>query len=231
MPAVLFDMDGILIDSEPLWRESMQKVLENYGLLLTTKECMYTKGMKIDMVIDFWNKKRSMGWKNTQEIKKKIHETLIRKIRQKGKAVPGSLELVYYVRNGLGQKKGLATSSDEELGRVVSEKLSLGSLMDAMVCAGNVLKAKPEPDVYLKCTEKLKEPTHACIAMEDSFYGIISAKKAGMKVIGIPESPEEEMKFRELADMVFYSMMECYHYFRRRNTPAAHMKDDYWNFL
>jgi sugar-phosphatase len=204
--AVIFDMDGVLIDSEPLWRQSMIKVFSEFGLSLNEEQCKATKGMKIEEVIKKWNREKKLQWDNKIEyIKQHIHNDLIQRIKLYGKPIEGVMELLDFVRNNMNLKTGLATSSDAELMHTVLEKLNLYESIDAAVHPNETIRPKPEPDVYLHCADNLNVSPDACLAIEDSFYGILSAKKAGMSVIGIPESPDEKVKFNHLADYVLSS--------------------------
>jgi sugar-phosphatase len=204
--AVIFDMDGVLIDSEPLWRQSMIKVFSEFGLSVNEEQCKATKGMKIEEVIKKWNSEKKLRWDDKIEsIKHHIHIDLIQRIKLYGKPIDDLMELLDFIRNKMKLKTGLATSSDAELMHTVLEKLNLYESIDAAVHPNETIRPKPDPDVYLHCAENLNVSPDACLAIEDSFFGILSAKRAGMRVIGIPESPDETEKFLNLADYVLKS--------------------------
>lgn len=207
--AVIFDMDGIIIDSEPLWRQSMIKVFADYGLKIDEEQCMTTKGMKIDDVIRKWNLEKNLEWDSKiHEIKQHIHTDLIHRIKEFGMPIDGTYELLDFIRKKLKLKTGLATSSDAELMYAVMDKLNLHPFMDVVIHPTHNIRPKPEPDLYLHCAIKLKVSPSACLAIEDSYFGILSAKKAGMKVIGIPESNKEKEKFIPIADYILKSHRE-----------------------
>lgn len=204
--AVIFDMDGILIDSEPLWRQSMIKVFSEFGLSVNEEQCKSTKGMKIDEVIKKWNLEKKLNWDNKIElIKHHIHNDLIQRIKLYGKPIEGLMELLDFVRNKMNLRTGLATSSDANLMHAVLEKLNLYPFIEAAVHPTETIRPKPEPDVYLHCANNLNVSPDVCLAIEDSYFGILSAKRAGMKVIGIPESPDETEKFIGQADYILKS--------------------------
>jgi sugar-phosphatase len=204
--AVIFDMDGVLIDSEPLWRQSMIKVFSEFGLSVNEEQCKATKGMKIEEVIKKWNTEKKLSWDNKiDHIKHRIHIDLIQRIKLYGKPIEGVMELLDFIRNKMKLKTGLATSSDPELMHAVIEKLNLYTFIDAAVHPNESIRPKPDPDVYMHCAENLNVSPDDCLAIEDSYFGILSAKRAGMRVIGIPESPDETEKFLHVADYVLSS--------------------------
>ncbi|MCX8080595.1 MAG: HAD-IA family hydrolase [Bacteroidia bacterium] len=205
--AVIFDMDGILIDSEPLWREAMMRIFEQYGFGITEEQCRSTKGMKIEEVISLWNRQKSLCWEDELKIKMEIHKLLLKLLHQKGKAIPGAMDAILAAKTRRF-KIGLATSSDRTLMEAVVKKLGVTQFFDAMVCADGALKAKPHPDVYLECAKRMGVSPRQCVAVEDSYFGLKSARSAGMFVIGVPESECELVKFRETADLVLENLWQ-----------------------
>lgn len=184
----------------------MIKVFSEFGLSVNEEQCKATKGMKIEEVIKKWNTEKKLSWDNKiDHIKHRIHIDLIQRIKLYGKPIEGVMELLDFIRNKMKLKTGLATSSDPELMHAVIEKLNLYTFIDAAVHPNESIRPKPDPDVYMHCAENLNVSPDDCLAIEDSYFGILSAKRAGMRVIGIPESPDETEKFLHVADYVLSS--------------------------
>lgn len=215
MPALILDMDGILIDSEPLWRKSMVKVFGLHGFHTDEEECRKTKGMKIREVVEHLNRTYHLGWKDYDRIVNEIEEDLLRRIQEEGNAIPGATELLKYIYMLSDWKTGLATSSSRRLMHATLEKLNLEEYFHACVCAEGTIRAKPHPDIYLACANELGVKPDKCYAVEDSWFGVLAAQAAGMKVLAVPETEEEEKKFLEITPYVFRSMKEANENFKK----------------
>ena len=129
MKAVIFDMDGLLIDSEPLWKIAEIEGFKKVGINLTQTDCEETVGLRMDEVTRIWYNK--VGWKNktVEEVTEDVIDILIREIKIQGKALPG----VYGILEDLkkeGYKIGLATSSYQRIIHAVLEKLSIAEYFD-----------------------------------------------------------------------------------------------------
>ena len=124
MKAVIFDMDGVLIDSEPLWKIAEVEGFGKVGLDLTYTDCEETVGLRIDEVVKMWHRK--VGWTNKtlQEVEDDIINILIREIKATGKALDGVHITLDAIRTE-GLKIGLATSSAERIVDVVLDKLEI----------------------------------------------------------------------------------------------------------
>ncbi len=180
--AVIFDMDGLLIDSEPLWREAEIKVFRSLGIDFTEAMCLKTVGYRIDEVVAYWRKHFELGQQSDTLIANHVIDELIILINQQGKEMPG----VHYILNFFSERKiktGIATSSSYRIIDAVMAKLEIQNYFEAMHSAEHEVYGKPHPAVYLHAAGKLNvDPTH-CLAFEDSFNGILSAKSARMKCV------------------------------------------------
>jgi len=205
--AVIFDMDGVLIDSEPLWKIAMAEVFASIGSKLTKKDFQKTVGLRIDEVIRFWY--HHEGWKNCapEDIEAQILAKMCELIELHGEPLEGVINTLNYLKaNKI--KVGLATSSYQILINAVLEKLKIADYFDFTHSAEFESHGKPHPAVYLTVAEKLAiEPTK-CLVIEDSLNGIISGKAARMKVVCIPEKTHHPETKLNLADLQFESMLE-----------------------
>lgn len=207
MQAIIFDMDGVLIDSEPLWKIAEVEAFAKVGLNLTYTDCEETVGLRIDQVVELWYKK--VGWTNKTilEVETDIVDILIREINLQGKELLGVTEKLTEFK-AAGYKIGLATSSYQRIIEAVVDKLNIRSFFDVMQSAEYERFGKPHPAVFLTCADKLGvEPTE-CLVIEDSFNGILAAKAARMTVFAIPEKTHQLDPRLIIADKIFDSLVD-----------------------
>jgi mannitol-1-/sugar-/sorbitol-6-/2-deoxyglucose-6-phosphatase len=205
--AVIFDMDGVIIDSEPFWRDAYMTVLPKYNVHLTEELCLESKGVKVDVVVRNWH--RIYNWQpaNLHLVEKEIITEVLRLVRTKGKPMPGLLDLLTWLKTK-NIKTGLATSSLFSIMDVVLDSLQLRSYFDVMHSAEAEKAGKPAPDVYLGTSKRLGVKPEECIAVEDSVTGILSAKAAAMYAIALPEAPEFDFEKYQIADLKIKSLLE-----------------------
>ena len=195
--AVIFDMDGVLIDSEPLWKIAMEEVFSGLGSRLKKEDFQKTVGLRIDEVIHYWNIKENWGVRDESE----VEEAIIVKMESLIAAQPAALEGVIDTLNYLKLRNipiGLATSSSSRLIKVVLDKLEIKHLFNFVHSAEMEQFGKPHPAVL---PEK-------CLVIEDSLNGIISAKAAKMTAVCIPEKTHLIEPKLILADYQFESMTD-----------------------
>lgn len=193
--AVIFDMDGVLIDSEPLWKIAMEEVFHSVGCNITRQDFQKTVGLRIDEVISFWYKER--GWErySEKEVEIRIVDKMIELIHENGAPLTGVVETVDFLRSN-GLKIGLATSSYKVLIDAVLNTLDIRSQFDEVHSAEDEVFGKPHPAVYLTVAERLDVNPLKTLVIEDSLNGIISARSARMEVVCIPEkthNPEPKL--------------------------------------
>jgi mannitol-1-/sugar-/sorbitol-6-/2-deoxyglucose-6-phosphatase len=204
---VIFDMDGVLIDSEPYWRKAMIKGFKDVGMNFTEDDCRSTTGMRLREVIAFWFEKWELQHLSITETNVRILDYLIEYIELEGEEMLGVSELLIYLKHK-GYKIGLATSSDERFMKTVIKKLNISSYFDAVVSAETLKYAKPHPEVFLKCAEALGAQPQQCFVIEDSLNGVIAAKAASMFVVAIPEELHKTKKGFSIADKQVERMLE-----------------------
>lgn len=205
--AVIFDMDGLLIDSEPLWKLAEIKVFGTVGIDLTAQGCEETVGLRIDQVVDLWHNRHPWNNKSKKQVIHEIVEEMVYLINKEGKELPGASETVRTAKETFG-KVGLATSSYEVLIHAVLEKLDIKPFFNALHSAQHEKYGKPHPQVFLSCAEKLVSPPEKCLVFEDSLNGVIAAKAARMKVIAVPEKTHEYHAGFALADKIVASLKD-----------------------
>lgn len=201
----IFDMDGVIIDSETSWREAQIEELAKYGVNITVKECIqYTMGQRIDDIARIWSERFDVSV-SRDTLKRNILNKVIDTISKEGVAKDGLMELLEFLKHK-GYKIGLATSSSFELIDAVLDRLSIRPYFDSVCSADDEAHGKPHPAVYLRVAQKLQAGSGDCIVLEDSVTGMVSAKAAQMMTLVVTESSDDP-RF-SLADGVFSSMKE-----------------------
>lgn len=205
MKAVIFDMDGVLIDSEPLWKIAEIKGFGKVGLDLTTTDFEESVGLRLDEVVRMWHTK--VGWKNKslKDVETDIVDILIEEIENNGQALAGVHETLDAIRSA-DFKIGLATSSSQSILDVVLKKLEISAYFNVTHSAEHEHYGKPHPAVFLSTAKQLKVSPMDCLVIEDSLNGVIAAKAARMKVIAIPEKYHDYNPKLELAEKILPSL-------------------------
>ena len=182
---VIFDMDGVLIDSEPYWEEAGKETLGHFEISLTEEQYFSTTGLRTREWIDWWFGFFGVDKKYAKEAEKTIVSKAIEKIGHHGQAMPG-VEYIFEFFRERNFTIGLATSSPTDLIDVVVDKLGVRKYIQAFSSAEELPHSKPHPQVYLNCAEKLNISPLSCLCFEDSFNGMIAAKAARMKCVVVP---------------------------------------------
>lgn len=205
--AVIFDMDGLLIDSEPLWQEAEMLIFKQVNINLSPELCLQTKGLRIDEVVEYWYKRYPWANLSQQEVEDLIVAKVIELIHIKGEPLPG----VDYAISFLQQKQvkiALASSSASKIIQAALKKLSLTDTFVEIYSAESEILGKPHPGVYLTTANKLNVSPQKCLAIEDSLNGVLAAKAAQMKCITIPEPLQRDNTKFAIADALLNSLEE-----------------------
>lgn len=205
--AVIFDMDGVLVDSEPLWKIAMENAFQQVGIDLQRKQFAQTVGLRIDEVIRYWRARFPWDNYSNEEVEELIVSGVEELVAAQGKPLVGVVETLEYLKTN-GYKIGLGTSSYERLIRFNLKHLEIERYFDFTHSAENETYGKPHPAVYLTCAEKLEVSPLECLVIEDSFSGLLAGKAARMDVVIIPEKTHEPDKRLIVADYQFETMAE-----------------------
>lgn len=179
--AIIFDMDGVLVDSERYWAQAEKEIFTELGVTLTDALTEQTRSMTTDEVIRFWY--RHFPWENVsfEEVEDRVISRLIRLIESEDCVVPGVRSFIEDVRRR-GYRVGLATNSPYRVIEPVLKKTGTWGLFEVLSSAEFEAKGKPHPDVYICTAGKLRTDPGRCLVIEDSHYGMLAARNAGMKV-------------------------------------------------
>jgi len=183
--AAIFDMDGLLVNSEPWWRRAEIDVFGSVGVRLSEEMCLETLGMRSDQTVAHWYRRFPWNGRSPAEVERELLEVGHERIVAEGQPMPGAYQaLEACARAGL--VLGLASSSALRLIDAVVDKLKMRGYFRALHSAESEPHGKPHPAVFLGAARKLGVEPARCLAFEDSLAGVRSAKAAGMVVIAVP---------------------------------------------
>jgi len=192
--AVVLDMDGLLIDTEPVWRVASAAVFAGLGIVLSEQDLLDSTGQPIEELIPVWRRRSPEGVHGApavgarlsdDEVADLIVDQVIAHVKAEGEPMPGVTAAVARFRR-YGLRLAIASSSPRRLIDAVCDRLGLDGI--AVRCSAmDEARGKPAPDVYLTAARKLGVAAAACLALEDSPNGVASAKAAGMRCVAVPD--------------------------------------------
>ncbi|MEN1728330.1 MAG: hexitol phosphatase HxpB [Pseudomonadota bacterium] len=199
--AAIFDMDGLLIDSEPLWQDAEIDCFQAIGVPVTRELCRATAGFRIDEVIARWH--RQFGWSDPspETMVDRVLKRVTQLINERGLALPGVLSLMERLKVS-GLPIAIASSSPPALIDAVVERLSLEPYLKLTHSGVLEARGKPDPAVFLTTARKLGVDPADCLVFEDAPAGVLAAARAGMYVVAVPSVFEADDPGFELADQI-----------------------------
>jgi sugar-phosphatase len=202
---VIFDMDGLLIDSEPLWKEAADEVFEQYNIHLSETQYHTTTGLRTHEFVSTWFQLFKIPESEVAIAEKNILNSVAKKIADKGKPMPG-VPYIFNFFQSRSFKIGLASSSPMFIIEQVIDQLNIKNVIQATASAEHLQYGKPHPEVYLNCASALNAHPTECICFEDSFNGMIAAKAARMKCVVIPMYHQQKEERWAAADLKIRSL-------------------------
>ncbi|MDB4196027.1 hexitol phosphatase HxpB [Flavobacteriales bacterium] len=204
--AIIFDMDGVIIDSEPLWKKAIIQIMNNYGYNFDIEMCNRTKGMRVDEVTLFWKEELNAPF-DSKIVAEEIVEEVIRLISLDGKKMDGLEDLLKRAKSE-NIRIALASSSSLTIIETVLTRLNISSYFEVVQSAEKEQYGKPHPAVFITAANNLGVSPNNCIVIEDSLNGVIAGKAAKMKVVAIPEPDEQQIEKFVIADQIITSLRE-----------------------
>jgi sugar-phosphatase len=203
--AVIFDIDGLLINSEPLWNQAAAEIFRQYGIILTEEQYALTTGLRSKEFVTHWLLQHKIPSTEFERVEDKIVQLALKLIDKDATLMPGEEHIFqFFLKRDF--KIGLATSSPAELIEWVKDKLGIRSFIQASCSAQHLPYAKPHPQVYLDCAAALHVSPLACICFEDSVYGMTAAKAARMTCVVVPSAEHIKLPHWGLADLKLSSL-------------------------
>ena len=205
--AVIFDLDGVLADSEPWWNQIDANLLAEYGVTYRGEYHRDVLGVSYRLAVGFY--------KNAFHISTPVEELMRRRgqiatefFENRVGLFPSAKATLEELRQ-IKLRLALATSSVSASARPFLERSGIRRSFEVIVTGDEVARGKPDPDIYLRAAEKLDVPAGACLVIEDSLSGVAAAKAANMRVAAIPDSRFVDRRLYEKeADYVLGSLAE-----------------------
>lgn len=202
---VLFDMDGLLLDTEPLWGESMLRIAAKNKIPIGPDRFKETTGLRIYEVTEYWSAKYPWQGKNFREIAEEILDDIIESSKINGTVLKGVEQTLQLLQKN-NFKIGLASSSPSRMIDALTKHFNIDHYFDCITSADVVSLGKPHPAVFLHCADSLKSKPIECVVFEDSVNGMIAGKAARMKVIAVPDALHFDDPRFSLADVKLKSL-------------------------
>ena len=225
MQAAIFDVDRLLIDSEPLWRRAEKQVFATLGITLTEAMCEETMGLRTDDVIRHWYQRFPWSGRSPRAVEQELVAAVQHLIATQGEALPG----VYETLAGFKDAEfplGLASSSALCLIEATVERLGIRGYFHALCSATEEVCGKPDPAVYLTTATRLGVSPIKCVAFEDSLSGLSSARAAGMTVVAVPTAADYDDPRFDCANIKLQSLTEFSLDRLRHQKPSPFVKID-----
>ena len=214
--SVIFDMDGLLIDSEPFWREAEIEVFREVGVHVTDAMCEEIMGLRIDEVVLHWYGRFPWNHVALKTVADRIVDGVVRRVEERGSPMPGVMAILdFFARRKVPM--AIATSSVQRLADAVVRKLQFGDCFRFIQSAETLPLGKPHPDIFLKTARVLGVDPVQCLVFEDSMNGVIAAKAARMKSVCVPAPHQFSDPRFAIADLKLESLTQ--------------FTEDHWKFF
>ena len=198
-------MDGVLVDTEPVWTDVEIAVFATVGLHLTEEMTADTRGLRTDAVVAHWFARHPWPNHDSSAILDAIFSEMDKRIRQHVRILPGvERQLKFLTECGL--PLAIASSSPLKLIHAVLDSTGFHSYFNVLCSAEFEEHGKPAPDVYLAAARKLGVANDQCLVFEDSLNGVLSATRAGMICVAV--NPDPDVKARDAAAICLKSLEE-----------------------
>lgn len=183
--AIIFDMDGLLVDSEPLWHRAETALVESRGYTYTPELRAKIIGLRLDAIVEMFRRELHFPESNAELIDE-LNRYVLRFLPETIRPQPGAHELVAWVA-ARGLPRAIASSSPAVVIDAVVQSQGWEEVFAVRCTADNVPAGKPAPDVYLAAAQRLGIPPEHCLALEDSPTGARAAVAAGMVCCAVPD--------------------------------------------
>jgi HAD superfamily hydrolase (TIGR01509 family) len=207
LSAIIFDLDGVLADSEPWWNQIDAKLLADYGATYRGEYHQNVVGVNYRLAIEFYKKAFGLSVP-TEEMMRRRGEIATEFFAKRVGLFPNVKEVLEELRQ-MKLHLAVATSSVSASARPFLDRHQLTGFFEIIVTGGEVEHGKPAPDIYLGAANKLGIPPDACLVVEDALPGVAAGKAANMRVAAIPDTrfvnPRE---YEKKADYVLSSLKE-----------------------
>lgn len=207
LAAAIFDLDGLLVDTEPLWHEAEVEVLGALGVPLERSQTRSTKGMFVTEVVAYWYERFPWPGGDVDQVAAAVTEAVQSLATTRGRLRPGAAAVLESA-GGRSLASAVASSSPMTYIEAVLGSVGLAGTF-AVVCSAEAEPfGKPHPAVFLTAAAGLGVPPERCVVFEDAPAGVLAAKSARMRCVAVPEPEDRPRPEMGLADLVLTSLEE-----------------------
>ncbi len=206
--AIIFDMDGVLVNSEPIHERAEMEICREYGMEVDKKEWDGFRGKKLEDIFRYASNKYGKG---DEPIEEMIERKIVRYLEialEEIELISGAYDFLEWIKNSKKYKFALTTSGRKIQQDRILSKVGLDNFFEYTITADDVKNGKPHPEPYLSTIEKINENAENCLVIEDSDNGILSAKAAGCMACGITTTFNEEKLKSVGADIVVFNFSD-----------------------
>lgn len=208
--AVIFDMDGLLIDSEPLWEIAKMQVFPRVGVPMTRELSGQMLGLRSDEAVRFLHDRYPWASPSQKAVEKELLDVMVGLLEQRAAALPGVYEVIEMLKKE-HIPMAIASSSVRRIINAALEKIHIARDMKLVYSAEHERYGKPNPAVFLTTAKKLGVRPEECLVFEDSANGVLAAKAAKMHCIAVPSEHQRANKVFVIADETLHSLNDFTH--------------------
>lgn len=205
--AVIFDMDGILIDTERISFNAFKEVLKGYNYEMSEEFYLTMIGRNVKSIKEVMLSEYGSSFPFDEIYEKKV-KIAVETIDRDGVIIkPGVHELVDYLKDN-NYRIAVATSTRKERAHYLLEQIGIKDKVDYIICGDQVVNSKPDPEIFLKAAKGIGIKPQNCMVIEDSDAGILAASRAGMTGINVPDMKKPDENMKKLAFKICSSLLD-----------------------
>jgi len=204
--AVIFDMDGVLVNTTEASLKAVNILLKDYGFHFSEEEFKQYTGVSTENRLELWEKKYGLKIKDNEKFKKDFIEIQLDLVKEKLKPDQELIELIEGIKKK-NVRVAVATAALSFKAETILKSIGVLDLLDVLVTGDNIKNHKPDPEVYLKTAKELDISPEECLVVEDSVVGIQAAKNSEMEVVWLVTKLFSKKELKE-ADYIISNLNE-----------------------
>ncbi len=203
---VIFDLDGTLVDTEPIWRQAKKEIFKQQGVLITEEDCVKTAGLPSLETVNHWYSRIVKPTKDVASLVNDINKHVIVLMKEQCELRPGTHDVLKFWESKRLPVGLASASSMEHIGEIL-DRFNLNKYFQLVYSGDFERFGKPHPGIYISACKKLKINPVCSVAFEDSMVGLLSAKSAQMKAVVLLDSDQIHSTKFDFADMKIESLI------------------------
>lgn len=203
---VIFDFDGVIVDSEPIWQKAEREIMATEGLIISESDNLKTKGLATFEAVNYWCSQLEKTTKSPALLTQELNQSVMELLKSEGKLKKGVIEILEFWKSK-GLPMGIASGSSMHHIKTILDKFDLNNFFNLVYSIDFERFGKPHPGIYISACKKLKIDPVYSVAFEDSFNGILAGKAAKMKVVALLDDGEINNTKFDFADLKIESLI------------------------